>query len=129
MSVQKIHKHLSIGSMHFDSPLIQGPLAGISCAPFRKLVNKFGHIAFSCTEMISAKTILNKDDVLHRYCYKDPDEKYTCYQISGTNPTELHEAIHIVCEYGADIIDLNCGCPMPKIRKKGAGSSHLKNID
>lgn len=115
--------------MQFDSPLIQGPLAGISCAPFRRLAFKYGHVAFCCTEMISAKTLLSKNQVRHRYCYKDPKEKTTCYQLSGTNPSELHEATHIAVSYGADMIDLNCGCPMPKIRQKGAGSSHIKNID
>jgi tRNA-dihydrouridine synthase B len=106
--------------------IIQGPLAGVSCAPFRYLTWKYSKPAFSCTEMISCKT-LNHHPVLaqQRFVKKDPDEGPVCFQLAADDPVELAEATKRVTGYGADLIDLNCGCPVKKIRSKGAGSSLL----
>lgn len=120
-------KPLVIANKTFPVNLIQGPLAGVSCAPFRELTWRYSKPAFSCTEMISCKTLLNKAlYAQHRYVTKDPDEGPVCFQLSGNDPTELAEATKIATEQGADLIDLNCGCPKKKIRTKGTGSSLLK---
>ncbi|MFI4963640.1 MAG: tRNA dihydrouridine synthase, partial [Legionellales bacterium] len=108
---------------HF--PLIQGPLAGVSCAPFRVLIWKYSNPAFCCTEMISCKTLIHRPKSSHkRFVYKDPREGRLCFQLSASNPQELGQATQIATDYGADLIDLNCGCPVKKIRSKQAGS-HL----
>jgi tRNA-dihydrouridine synthase B len=106
--------------------LIQGPLAGISCAPFRALIWRYSQPAYCYTEMISCKT-LNEGSVAlnHRYVTKDPSEGPVCFQLSGNDPQELAEATKRATDYGADLINLNCGCPVKKIRSKGAGSSLL----
>lgn len=119
-------KPLMIGKMNFPINLIQGPLAGVSCAPFRILTHRYSQPAFICTEMISAKTLLQPiNSANKRYVYKDPNEGPVCFQLSATNPEELKIAVQRVTDYGADLIDLNCGCPVKKIRTKGAGSSLL----
>lgn len=121
-------KPLTVGHQTFPNNLIQGPLAGISCAPFRLLTATHGKPAFTCTEMISCKTILYQNDfAARRYLYKDPKEGPVCFQLSGTEPNELAEAVKIVTQCGADLIDLNCGCPVKKIRSRGAGSRLLTN--
>jgi len=108
--------------------MIQGPLAGVSCAPFRRLTWEYSQPAFSCTEMISCKTLIHQPKLsYHRYIAKDPNEGPVCFQLSAVDPSELAEATKIVTDYGADLIDLNCGCPVKKIRSKGAGSSLLTN--
>lgn len=121
-------KSLRLGNAIFPVNIIQGPLAGISCAPFRRLTWEYGKPAFSCTEMISCKTIIHQSEAaLKRFVKKDPDEGPVCFQLSGNDPVELAEATKKVTAYGADLIDLNCGCPVKKIRNKGAGSSLLTN--
>jgi tRNA-dihydrouridine synthase B len=119
---------LSLGKITFSTNLIQGPLAGVSCAPFRQLTWEYGQPAFCCTEMISCKTLLHKSlKSQQRFIAKHPDEGPVCFQLSSTDPTELAEVVKIVTDHGADLIDLNCGCPVKKIRKRGAGSGHLSN--
>lgn len=121
-------KPLHLGNKTFPTNIIQGPLAGVSCAPFRLLTWKYGKPAFSCTEMISCKALLNKPKKLyHRYIAKDPNEGPVCYQLFGNNPEELAKATKIITDYGADLIDLNCGCPVKKVRRQGAGSSLLSD--
>ncbi|HEX4044451.1 MAG TPA: tRNA-dihydrouridine synthase family protein [Gammaproteobacteria bacterium] len=106
--------------------IIQGPLAGISCAPFRRLTWRYGRPAFSCTEMISCKTLIHQSSTFQqRFIKIDPQEGPVCFQLSSSEPTELAEATKRVTDYGADLIDLNCGCPVNKIRSKGAGSKLL----
>ncbi|TAK72846.1 MAG: tRNA-dihydrouridine synthase family protein [Gammaproteobacteria bacterium] len=119
-------KPLALKNKLFPTNLIQGPLAGVSTAPFRRLTWRYSQPAFSCTEMISCKTILHQSkQLLERFVKKDPQEGPVCFQLSSNHPLELAEATKRVTDYGADLIDLNCGCPVKKIRSKGAGSSLL----
>lgn len=114
---------ITLGGVEFPSNLIQAPLAGISCAPFRELLWQFGGLAYTSTEMISAKTLLGRSP--KRYVYKNLSEGPLCFQLSGNNPMELQKAASIAVNHGANLIDLNCGCPVDKIRKKGCGSKLL----
>lgn len=115
-----------LGNKTFPVNIIQGPLAGVSCAPFRRLTWGYSKPAFSCTEMISCKTVIHQPALaMQRYIQKDPAEGPVCFQLSGSEPGELAEATKRVTDFGADLIDLNCGCPVKKIRSKGAGSRLL----
>ncbi len=119
-------KPLTLGNKTFPVNIIQGPLAGVSCAPFRFLTWQYGQPAFSYTEMISCKTLIHQSQSSHRrFTKKDPKEGPVCFQLAGSDPIELAKATRIATDYGADLIDLNCGCPVAKIRRKGAGSSLL----
>lgn len=119
---------LQLGNTIFPINLIQGPLAGYSNAPFRSLTWEYGKPAFTCTEMISSKALINQPKrSLERYVKKAPGEGPVCFQLSGNDPKELAQAAKLVTDYGADLIDLNCGCPVKKIRRKGMGSSLLDN--
>lgn len=121
-------KSLKLGELTFPINIIQGPLAGVSCAPFRKLTWRYSQPAFSCTEMISCKTLIYQSAFSQKRFIKiDPEEGPVCFQLAGNNPKELAEATKIVTAHGANLIDLNCGCPVKKIRRKGSGSSLLQN--
>jgi tRNA-dihydrouridine synthase B len=113
-----------LANHHYSSNLVQGPLAGVSCAPFRALAWEYGNPAFCYTEMISCKTLLYSPHSHRRYVYKGPSEGPLCFQLSSNDPNELAQATKMSTDLGADLIDLNCGCPVKKIRSKGAGS-HL----
>ncbi|HHF7373969.1 tRNA dihydrouridine synthase [Legionella bozemanae] len=121
-----INSSLKIGSLTLPNRLIQGPLAGYSCAPFRTLFNHYRAPAYCVTEMSSATDILHKHAANSRYIYRAPQEQTLAYQIAGTEPHILAQAAQQLQFNGADIIDINCGCPKPKIRKKGAGSALLE---
>lgn len=126
--MHQLIKPLQLGNKQFPINIIQGPLAGVSCAPFRRLAWRYSKPAFSCTEMISCKTIIHQSaSSLNRFIKKDAQEGPVCFQLSSNNPHELAEATKRVSDYGADLIDLNCGCPVKKIRGKGAGSSLLSD--
>lgn len=118
-------KPLSIGKSHFQTNIIQAPLAGVSCAPFRSLIWQFPGVAYCCTEMLSASNLANAQDRSPRYYTRLESEGPTAFQLSTKNPDILARACEKAILYGADILDLNCGCPQPKIRKKGCGSKLL----
>ncbi|MBA2652306.1 MAG: tRNA-dihydrouridine synthase family protein [Tatlockia sp.] len=123
---QFINTNLKIGSLTLANRLIQGPLAGFSCAPFRELFYQFKAPAYTVTEMLSAHEVVHKQPVNSRYLYRSAKEKILCYQISGSDPLLMAEAARRLESLGADLIDINCGCPKEKIRKKGAGSALLE---
>lgn len=119
-------KLLTLGNKVFPNNIIQGPLAGVSCAPFRALTWRYSQPAFSCTEMISCKTLIHQPELAEqRFVAKDKAEGPVCFQLSGSDPSELAIATKKATDYGADLIDLNCGCPVKKIRNRGAGSRLL----
>ena len=106
--------------------IIQGPLAGYSCSAFRLLTWEESKPAFTCTEMISCNALAERPKLAYRrYIEKDPNEGQVCFQIFGKDPEKIGHAAKVVTDYGADLIDLNCGCPVKKVRRQGAGSSLL----
>ena len=120
-----------LGNIEFNSNLIQAPLAGISCSAMRRLPWKFGGIAYTCTEMLSAHQLAKELDRSPRYFHVDVDEGPVCFQLSGNKPDLLTAACEKAQEYGAAIIDFNVGCPKQKIRKKRQGSgllAHSKDL-
>jgi tRNA-dihydrouridine synthase B len=116
---------ITLGKLKLASNLVQAPLAGYSCAPFRLLAHRYGAPGFCCSEMISAQDLVQRKHKPRRLLWRDPQEGLLCYQLAGRHAEYLAGAAAIVSEAGADIIDLNCGCPVNKIRKKGLGSKLL----
>lgn len=111
----------------FHSQLVQAPLAGYSCSAMRRLTSHWGKVDFCYSEMLSAKHLRINTKNKPRYMHIAPDEPPVCIQISGDNADDLAYASDAISHWGAQYIDLNCGCPMPKIRKKRCGSALLSN--
>lgn len=122
-------KSIRIGKLTLASNLVQGPLAGYSTAPFRVLTTRLSQPGFCATEMISAKDLVHRPKPSARYIYRSPEERVLSYQLSGNDPDELGRACVIVSKLGADLIDLNAGCPVNKIRSKACGSALLETPD
>lgn len=119
-------KPLILNGKTFPANLVQAPLAGISNPAFRLLTWRFSQPAFCCTEMISCKALLQKKPLKYlRYTAKEQEEGPLCFQLFGNDPADLAIATRMVTDFGADLIDLNCGCPVRKVRSQGAGSSLL----
>jgi tRNA-dihydrouridine synthase B len=122
-------KPLTIKNIKFQSAIIQGPLAGYSCAAFRELVWQYSSPAFCYTEMLPANKLCVENGLVNKFTYKSKKEGFLCYQLSGNKPSVLAQATNLAINLGADCIDLNAGCPKPKIRKKGHGTAILDNIE
>jgi tRNA-dihydrouridine synthase B len=119
---------LKLANKTFPNNLVLAPLAGFSSVPFRLLAWRYSQPAFCCTEMISCKALMQKSFVSQlRYIKKDPSEGPVSYQLFGNDPNDLAHATKMMTDFGADLIDLNCGCPVRKVRSQGAGSSLLTN--
>jgi tRNA-dihydrouridine synthase B len=119
-------KSIKLGPVILPNNIVQAPLAGYSCAPFRAITWRYGRPGFCTTEMISAKHLVKSGSRQQRYLGKHPEEGLLCYQFAASDPNTLGQATALVSEhYNADMIDLNCGCPVGKIRAKGTGSRLL----
>ena len=114
-----------IGNLELDTPIALAPMAGISDLPYRVICRKFGS-GLTVSEMVSAKGLLYKNEKTFAMLQIDEAERPTAIQLFGSVPEELAEAAKIVEDRGADIIDFNMGCPVPKVVNNGEGSALMK---
>ena len=121
-------KELRIGSLILDNPFFLAPLAGITDAPMRGLCKKQG-AALVFSEMISAKGLWYGDKNTERLLYTRKEEAPLGVQIFGHEPDVMAFAARELEKHSCRIIDINMGCPVPKIVKNGDGSALLKNPD
>ena len=117
---------MQIGKLKLDTPLALAPMAGITDLPFRLICRRLG-CGMTVSEMVSAKGLLYKNVKTTEMLRIDAGERPTAIQLFGSVPEELAEAARIVEASGADIIDFNMGCPVPKIVNNGEGSALMKN--
>ncbi len=117
---------LRIGGLPLPNNLIQAPLAGYSSAPFRLLIARWGGPGLTGTEMISANALAQMPSKQARYLTRLPGEGMVSYQLWGREPQMLGRAAEYVAAAGADAVDLNCGCPVRKVRAAGAGSKLME---
>lgn len=116
---------MRIGNIELDVPVALAPMAGISDLPYRVICRKFG-CGLTVSEMVSAKGLLYKNEKTFAMLRIDKAERPTAIQLFGSVPEELAEAARIVEARGADIIDFNMGCPVPKVVNNGEGSALMK---
>jgi len=101
-------------------------MAGITNLPFRLLAREFG-CALAFTEMISANGLVRRTGKSYRFLNSSLKDKPLGVQIFGSDPVVLSEAAQVVSDYGADLLDINMGCPVKKVVKTGAGAALMKN--
>lgn len=116
---------MRIGNIELDVPVALAPMAGISNLPYRVICRKFG-CGLTVSEMVSAKGLLYNNEKTFAMLQIDEAERPTAIQLFGSVPEELAEAARIVEARGADIIDLNMGCPVSKVVNNGEGSALMK---
>lgn len=121
-----IHK-LKIGDVELENNIILAPMAGITDLPFRLICKEFG-VGAVCTEMVSAKALMYGDDKTKLLLNTKGETKPIIVQIFGSDIEAMKIATKYVENIG-DIIDINMGCPAPKVVKNGDGSKLLLNID
>lgn len=116
---------MKIGNIELDTPVALAPMAGISDLPYRVICRRFG-CGLTVSEMVSAKGLLYKNEKTFAMLQIDEAERPTAIQLFGSVPEELAEAARIVEIHGADLIDFNMGCPVPKVVNNGEGSALMK---
>ena len=120
-------KKLKIGNVELENNLILAPMAGVTDLPFRKICKEFGP-GLVCTEMISSKAIYHDDTKTKLLMNTEGERRPISMQIFGSDEETMGYAAKYVSER-ADIVDINMGCPAPKVVKNGDGSKLLLDIE
>ena len=122
-----LYHKLKIGNVELDNNILLAPMAGITDLAFRKLCKNCGAGLVEC-EMVSAKAIFYKDEKTLKMINTDGEKRPVSMQIFGNDPDIMAEATKFLNDK-ADIIDINMGCPAPKVVKNGDGSKLLLNLE
>lgn len=117
---------MKIGSVTLDNPFFLAPLAGITDAPYRRICKEQG-AGLVYSEMVSGKGLYYNDKSTERLLTIYEDEKPVAFQIFGSEPDVMGFAAGKLAERGNCILDINMGCPVPKVVKNGEGSALLKD--
>ena len=115
-----------IGSVEMENPFILAPMAGVTDLPFRMLCKEQG-AGLLCMEMVSAKAIMYKNRNTQSLLEIDPRENPVSLQLFGSDPDIISNIAHEIEERPFDLLDINMGCPVPKIVNNGEGSALMKN--
>ena len=117
---------MKIGSVELRSPYAIAPMAGMTDTAFRRLVKRHGGCGLVVTEMVSAEGLVRGIDRTLEYAEYTEEERPVSIQIFGGDPEKMAAAAQIVEGMGADIVDVNMGCPVPKIARHNAGCSLMR---
>ncbi|RIY24201.1 tRNA dihydrouridine synthase DusB [Bifidobacteriaceae bacterium NR021] len=117
-------KPVDLGKVHIATPVVLSPMAGITNWPFRVICREFGPDGLYVAEMITARALVARNPKALRLCRFAPSEKVRSLQLYGVNPSIVEQAARIVVDENmADHVDLNFGCPVPKVTRRGGGSA------
>jgi nifR3 family TIM-barrel protein len=114
---------LRLGPLRVDTPVVLAPMAGITNAAYRRLCREQGAGLYVC-EMTTSRGVVERDETTLRMLRFDETEDVRSVQLYGTDPVYVGKATEILCaEYGVAHVDLNFGCPVPKVTRKGGGGA------
>ena len=123
-----LHETWHIGPVEIPSRLVLAPMAGVSVQAFRRQGRRFG-AGLVCSEMVSCAGLQHRNERTLGYLRIAADERPLAVQIFGSDPGVMADAAAMVEEAGADIVDINFGCPVKKVTKTGAGATLLDEPD
>ena len=114
---------LRLGRVVVDPPVVLAPMAGVTNAAFRQLCRELGAGLYGC-EMITSRGVVERDATTLAMLAFDPGERVRSVQLYGVDPRHVAEAVRIlVAEHGVGHVDLNFGCPVPKVTRRGGGAA------
>lgn len=119
---------LKIGELELGEGLILAPMAGITDLSFRRIAKSFD-VDLVTSEMVSSEGLVRNKARTKMLLQSHAEEKPLAIQLFGSDPKVVAEAARIVADEGADIIDLNMGCPVPKVVRQGAGAALLRDVE
>jgi tRNA-dihydrouridine synthase B len=122
-------KPLSLGSgaLRLETPLVLAPLAGHTDRAFRGLVRELGGVGLVVTEMVSSEGLTRGSKLSREMADVGPEERPVGVQIFGCDPERMADAAAMVEDMGADLVDVNMGCPVPKVTRTGSGAALMKD--
>lgn len=120
-------KPISIDKITINSPVLLAPMTGVTDLPFRKLVRRFGS-GLNVTEMIASQAMIRETRQSLQKCAWDPTEEPVSMQLAGCSPEAMAEAAKLNEDRGAQIIDINMGCPVKKVVNGDAGSALMRDL-
>ena len=123
----KMNKSVSIGKIQIERTAAVAPMAGVADRAYRLMCKRYG-AAYVVSEMVSAKGICYSDRKTAELCTVTDEERPMAVQLFGSEPDFMARAVEIVLGFNPDIIDINMGCPVPKVVGTGAGSALMKDI-
>jgi tRNA-dihydrouridine synthase B len=123
-----LRDHWLLGAVEIPGRLVLAPMAGVSVQAFRRQGRRYG-AGLVCSEMVSVAGIQHRNERTLGYLRVGADEHPLAIQIFGSDPVAMAEAARMVEAAGADIVDMNFGCPVKKVTKTGAGASLLDDAD
>src|SRR3970282_1419152 len=112
---------MKIGALELPSPFVVAPMAGMTDTAFRRLVKRHGGCGLVVTEMVTSEGLARGTDRTLEYAEYTEEERPVSIQIFGGDPAKMAAAAQIVEGMGADIVDVNMGCPVRKIARHSAG--------
>ena len=117
------HPGLRLGGLDVATPVVLAPMAGITNAAYRRLCSEQGAGLYVC-EMITSRGLVEGDTTTLQMLVFDDAETIRSVQLYGTDPVYVGKAVELLCaEHGVDHVDLNFGCPVPKVTRKGGGGA------
>src|SRR5918992_88008 len=120
-------KPFKIRDIEISPPLVLSPMAGVTDVPFRALIKRRGGVGLTVSEFISVEGLTRNNPKSKRQMRFHEYERPFAVQIFGGQPERMRMAAEMAEEVGADILDVNCGCPAPKVVKHGGGSGLLRD--
>jgi len=123
-----LHARWTIGSVEIPGRLVLAPMAGVSVQAFRRQGRRYG-AGLVCSEMVSCAGLSHGNERTLGYLRIGSDEHPLAVQIFGSEPEVMAEAARMVEDAGADLVDINFGCPVRKVTKTGAGATLLEEPD
>jgi tRNA-dihydrouridine synthase B len=126
-----IHAPLKIRSVEFSPRLILAPMSGVTCSAFRRMIRREnpGAVGLLVTEFISIEGLTRANPQSVRLMQYREEERPLSIQIFGYDIDRMVDAAKIAQDAGADIVDINCGCPVPKVVKRGGGCELMRQPD
>lgn len=121
-------KPFKIRDIEINPPLILSPMAGVTDYTFRRLIKNRGGVGLVVSEFISVEGLTRHNPKAKRQMRFDEDERPFAVQIFGGQPERMAMGAEMAQEVGADILDVNCGCPAPKVVRHGGGSGLLRDM-
>lgn len=121
-----LYRPVLIGALTVPGNLFLAPVAGYSDRAFRSVCVDLG-ADFSCTELVSAEALVRDSRKTEALIRRADNEKHYAVQLFGSDPVTMAKAVERLVPFSPEVVDINCGCPVPKVIKTGAGSALLKD--
>jgi len=120
---------MRIGSLTLPSNLFLSPLAGYTNLPFRLVVREIGGVGLCTTDLVNARSLLEKRDKALKLVKTRPADSPLAVQLFGAVPEEMRDAAQYLESIGVASVDINMGCPVKKVCKVGGGSAMMTELD